>query len=138
MAEQTGLNEHIRDNRRTGEIEFYIEERGPERVVSRMPIKKGALNPLGLVQAGAMVWLADVTATVLILERTGDLDAEGRGFPLAVNLQTLLLGNQREGELTAEARVVRHGRRLTVIRTTVTGDQGRLLMELTSTHVPSH
>jgi len=30
-----------------------------------MPISKGILNPFGTVQAGAMIWLADVTALVI-------------------------------------------------------------------------
>ena len=30
-------------------------------------ISKGMLNPFGTVQAGAMIWLADVTASVLAI-----------------------------------------------------------------------
>ena len=83
-----------------------------------------------------MLWLADVTATVLAL-RKAQISADGKGFPLAINLHTSLLGNQREGELTAEARFVRSGKRLTVVRTRVTGAQGQLLAEVTTTHLPA-
>jgi acyl-coenzyme A thioesterase PaaI-like protein len=83
-----------------------------------------------------MLWLADVTATVLALEKV-DLSPDGKGFPLAINLNTNLLGNQREGEIKAEARFVRSGKRVTVIRTRVTGAHGRLLAEVTTTHVPA-
>ena len=83
-----------------------------------------------------MLWLADVTATVLALQNA-KLGPDGKGFPLAINLNTSLLGNQRNGEIRAEARFVRSGKRVTVIRTRVTGAQGRLLAEVTTTHVPA-
>jgi 1,4-dihydroxy-2-naphthoyl-CoA hydrolase len=128
--------EKIEENRKTGEIEFFIKERDDDYVISTMPIKKGILNPFGTVQAGAMLWLADVTATVLALGKT-KISPDGKGFPLAIDLHTSLLGNQREGEITAEARFVRSGKRITVVRTRVTGDHGRLLAEVTTTHVPA-
>jgi 1,4-dihydroxy-2-naphthoyl-CoA hydrolase len=128
--------EKIEENRKTGEIEFFIKERDDDYVISTMPIKKGILNPFGTVQAGAMLWLADVTATVLALGKT-KISPDGKGFPLAIDLHTSLLGNQREGEITAEARFVRSGKRVTVVRTRVTGDKGRLLAEVTTTHVPA-
>ena len=63
---------------------------------------------------------------------------DGKGFPLAVNIQTQtnLLSNQRDGEIKAEARFVRKGRRIIVIRTRIIGSEDRLLAEVTSTHVP--
>ncbi|MBW2470122.1 MAG: PaaI family thioesterase, partial [Deltaproteobacteria bacterium] len=59
------------------------------------------------------------------------------GFPLAININTSLLGNQRKGEIKAEARFVRQGKRITVVRTRVTGAQQRLLAEVTTTHIPA-
>jgi uncharacterized protein (TIGR00369 family) len=134
--QMTDIQEHIKSSRRSGEIEFFIEERKEDRVVSRMPVAKGVLNPFGTVQAGAMLWLADVTATVLAIGDT-KLGEKGQGFPLAINLNANLLGNQRGGEILAEARFVRKGKRITVVRTRVTGDKGRLLAEVTTTHVPA-
>ena len=130
------IQEHVDRKKRTGEIEFYIEERGEDCVVSRMPISKGALNPFGTIHAGAMLWLADVTATVLAIGST-PLGQKGQGFPLAINLNANLLGNQRGGEVRAEARFVRKGKRVTVVRTRVTGDNDRLLAEVTTNHVPA-
>ena len=52
----------------SGEIEFSIEEKGKNLVTSRMPISKGMLNPFGTIHAGALIWMADVTATVLALQ----------------------------------------------------------------------
>ena len=122
--------------RRSGELEFFIEERSEDCVVSRMPVISGALNPFGTIQAGAMLWVADVTATVLAIGST-KLGNKGQGFPLAININANLLGNQGGGEIFAEARFVKKGKRVTVIRTRITGDHGRLLAEVTTTHVPA-
>ena len=131
------IADKIAASKKTGEIEFFIKERKADCVISSMPIKEGIRNPFGTVHAGAMLWLADVTATALALEKVV-LGPDGKGFPLAINLNTNLLGNQREGEIKAEARFVRSGKRVTVIRTRVTGAQGRLLAEVTTTHVPAN
>ena len=130
------IQEHLNTAKRTGDLEFTIEERRDDCVVSRMPVGKGALNPFGTVQAGAMLWFADVTATVLAIG-TSELGEKGQGFPLAINLNANLLSNQRGGEIFAQARFVRKGKRVTVVRTRVTGDGGRLLAEVTTTHVPA-
>ena len=130
------LQDHIHSAERSGQIEFSVEERNEEYVISRMPVSKGILNPLGTVQAGAMVWLADVTASVLAIGGK-EIGPGGRGFPLAVDLHVTLLSNQKDGEIKAEARFVRKGERLLVIRTRLTGKENRLLAEVTSTHIPA-
>jgi 1,4-dihydroxy-2-naphthoyl-CoA hydrolase len=130
------IKDHIISSKRSGDIEFFIEERNPDCVISRMPISKGILNPFGTVQAGALVWLADVTATVLAIG-SQEIGPRGEGFPLAIDLYTNLLSNQREGEIRAEARFVRKSRRIIVVRTRITGNGGSLLAEVTSTHIPA-
>lgn len=130
------LQEHIQSSERSGHISFTIEERSPERVVSRMPVQKGVLNPFGVVQAGAMIWLADVTASVLVLE-AHSVEASGKGFPLAIDLHTSLFGNQKDGEIRAEARFVRRGRKMSVVRTRLLGKEDKLLAEVTTIHVPA-
>jgi 1,4-dihydroxy-2-naphthoyl-CoA hydrolase len=119
----------------TGEIEFYIEEVNEKHAISKMPVKPGMLNPFGTVHAGAIIWLADVTATVLALG-SETVPEDGKGFPLAINLYSSLLSNQRNGELRAEAGFVRKGKQVTVVRTIVTGNKGQLLAEVTTTHIP--
>jgi len=130
------LQDHIHSAERSGQIEFSVEERNEDYVISRMPVSKGILNPLGKVQAGAMVWLADVTASVLAIG-SKEIGPGGKGFPLAVDLHVTLLSNQKDGEIKAEARFVRKGERLMVIRTRLTGKENRLLAEVTSTHIPA-
>lgn len=101
-----------------------------------MPVQKGVLNPFGVVQAGAMIWLADVTASVLVLE-AHSVEASGKGFPLAIDLHTSLFGNQKDGEIRAEARFVRRGRKMSVVRTRLLGKEDKLLAEVTTIHVPA-
>jgi 1,4-dihydroxy-2-naphthoyl-CoA hydrolase len=119
-----------------GEIAFSIVEANDEHVRATMPVTPGILNPFGTVHAGAMIWFADVTATRLAIGET-QIGADGKGFQLAIDLHAALVGNQRDGELTAEARFVRRGKRVTVVRTRVTGADDRLLLDMTTTHVPS-
>ena len=119
-----------------GEIAFSILEASEEHVRARMPVTPGILNPLGVVHAGAMIWFADVAATRLALG-DAEIAADGKGFQLAIDLHAALVGNQRDGELFAEARFVRRGKRVSVVRTRVTGAEGRLLLDMTTTHVPA-
>lgn len=120
-----------------GGLAFDIVEAGAERTVSTMQVTAGMLNPFGTVHAGAMIWLADVTATVCAIGDPASIGADGAGFPLAVDLHTVLATNQRDGVLTATATPARRGRGLVVIRTEVTGEHDRLLIAVTTTHVPA-
>jgi 1,4-dihydroxy-2-naphthoyl-CoA hydrolase len=119
-----------------GHIEFEITEQTPERVVSEMPIQSGMLNPFGVVHAGAMLWFADVTATVLAFG-SSEFNEGVSGFPLAINLNANFTGNQKEGKLKAVASFVKKGRTVNIVRTSVFGDNGRLIADVTTTHVPA-
>ena len=119
-----------------GAIDFRIVERQTDRVVARMPVTDGIRNPFGTVHAGAILWFADVSATVLALT-VSDVGPDGTGFPLALSLNAQLLGNVRDGELIATARFVRKGRRVSVVRTEVTDAAGRLLVDVTTNHMPA-
>lgn len=123
-------------DRYQGSIDFTIAERGPELTVGEMPVGPGVLNPFGTVHAGAILWFADVIATVMALQAS-EIQPDGRGFPLALTLNANLLANQGDGVLRAEARFVRKGRRVSVVRTLVTGTDGRLLVDMTTTHMPA-
>ena len=119
-----------------GHIEFYVVEQTPERVISEMPIQPGIKNPFGVVHAGAILWMADVTATVLAMGSTEA--SEGMtGFPLAINLNANFVSNQKEGKFTAVASFVKKGRTVSVVRTTVFGEADRLVADVTTNHVPA-
>jgi 1,4-dihydroxy-2-naphthoyl-CoA hydrolase len=119
-----------------GSLEFTVTERSSDRVVSEMPIAPAMKNPFGVVHAGAILWFADVTATVLVMGDSTPGEG-GTGFPLAINLSANFIGNQREGTLTAVASFVKKGRTVSVVRTEVRGADGRLIADVTTSHVLS-
>lgn len=119
-----------------GHIKFTVIQRSPDEVISEMPIQPGILNPFGIVNAGATLWLADVTASVLVLE--GVNPEEGmKGFPLAININANLLGNSKSGMFVAKSIYIKKGRTVSVVRTTVTDTSGKLIAEITTSHVLS-
>jgi 1,4-dihydroxy-2-naphthoyl-CoA hydrolase len=119
-----------------GTIEFTITERSDERVVSEMPVQAGIKNPFGVVHAGALLWMADVTATVLAMG-PGQASAGMKGFPLAISLNANFLGNQSEGSFRAVASFVKRGRTVSVVRTAVYGAGDKLMADVTTSHVLS-
>jgi uncharacterized protein (TIGR00369 family) len=119
-----------------GRIEFQVVEQTPERVISEMPIQPGIKNPYGAVHAGAMLWFADVTATVLAMGST-EFSEGMSGFPLAITLNANFASNQREGKLKAVASFVKKGRTVSIVRTTVFGENDKLIADVTTTHVPA-
>jgi uncharacterized protein (TIGR00369 family) len=117
-----------------GHIEFTITEQSPEMVVSEMPVQPGIKNPFGVVHAGALLWLADVTASVLILGRAEATEGM-KGFPLAITLNANFLGNQQDGSLKAVASYVKRGHTVSVVRTAVYGASEKLIADVTTSHV---
>ncbi len=119
-----------------GSIEFTVTERSADRVVSEMPLGDGVKNPFGVIHAGAMLWLADVTATILVMGP--DQASEGmKGFPLAISLNANFLGNQTEGSFKAVSTFVKRGRTVSVVRTTVYGAGDKAVADVTTSHVLS-
>lgn len=117
-----------------GNLEFTIVEQGPDKVVSIMPVTAGIKNPFGVAHAGAILWFADVTATVLAMGKT-DATAGMQGFPLAISLNANLVSNQTDGSFTATSMFVKKGKTVSVIRTTVLGAGERLIADVTTSHV---
>lgn len=118
-----------------GSMEFYVVERVPERVVSEMPILPGIKNPYGVVNGGAILWFADVTATILVMGPSS-LPTEGMaGFPLAITLNANFVSNQKEGTFKAVSTFVKKGKRVNVVRTLVYGKSDRLIADVTTNHV---
>lgn len=104
-----------------GKIEFQVVEQEPEQVISEMPIQAGIRNPYGVVNAGAILWFADVTATILVMG--SPLASEGMaGFPLAITLNANFVSNQKEGTFRAVASFVKMGKRERIPGTENSGD----------------
>lgn len=119
-----------------GAIEFAITEQTADRVVGEMPVQAGILNPFGIAHAGAMLWFADVCATVLAYGKS-DFTPGAAGFPLGINLNASFVGNQKDGVFKATSVFVKRGRQLSVVRTTITGEGGRLIADVTTSHIPA-
>ena len=119
-----------------GSIAFTITERTAHRVVAEMPIAAGIRNPFGVVHAGAILWFADVAASVLVLG-PGEMSEGMRGFPLAISLNANLLGNQSEGSFQAISTFVKRGRTVSVVRTVVCGAADKLIADVTTSNVLS-
>ena len=119
-----------------GSISFTITERSPERVVAEMPVSAGVKNPFGSVHAGAMLWFADVAATVLMMGGS-DMREGMKGFPLAITLNANFLANQTDGTFTAVSCFVKRGRTVNVVRTLIRGNGDKLIADVTTTHVLS-
>jgi 1,4-dihydroxy-2-naphthoyl-CoA hydrolase len=117
-----------------GSIEFTILEQRPEQVISEMPIQPGILNPYGVVHAGAILWFADVTATVLAMGST-QFDEAVAGFPLAISLNANFASNQKAGKFRAVASFVKKGKTVSVVRTMVLGENDKLIADVTTNHV---
>jgi uncharacterized protein (TIGR00369 family) len=120
-----------------GKIEFEVVERTADQIISEMPIQPGVLNPYGVVNAGAILWFADITATILVMG-TATIPTEGLpDFPLAITLNANFISNQQEGTFRAVAAYVKKGKRVNVVRTIVYGKNDRLIAEVTTNHVPA-
>jgi 1,4-dihydroxy-2-naphthoyl-CoA hydrolase len=119
-----------------GQIEFTITDRSPDRVTAEMPVTSGIKNPFGTVHAGAILWFADVNATVLAMDAATATEGM-KGFPLAISLNANLLGNQKEGSFQAVSTFVKKGRTVSVVRTVVTGTDGKLIADVSTSHVLS-
>jgi 1,4-dihydroxy-2-naphthoyl-CoA hydrolase len=117
-----------------GTIEFTIIEQKAEQVISEMPIQPGILNPFGVVHAGAILWFADVTATILAMGSTQASEGMS-GFPLAINLNANFAGNQKAGKFRAVASFVKKGKTVSVVRTTVFGENDKLIADVSTNHV---
>ncbi|MGQ9426651.1 PaaI family thioesterase [Gilvimarinus sp. F26214L] len=120
----------------TGNIEFTVKKQSDSMVVSEMPLTDGIKNPFGVAHAGAILWFADVTATLLVLG--GHEAKEGmKGFPLAINLNANLASNQTNGEFVAKSEFVKRCKTVSIVRTTVTGAGDKLIADVTTSHVLS-
>ena len=107
-----------------------------ERELAYIDIQPHHCNPTGNVNGGVMISMADNLSTsaanTAYFEKFGE-----RKFMVGVDLHAVMLSNQPGGRITAESTPVRVGRPITVIRTEIKGDAGKVLADVTTTHVPT-
>ncbi|MCK9495922.1 MAG: PaaI family thioesterase [Dehalococcoidia bacterium] len=113
-----------------------ITEVTDEVARATVEIQPHHLNPTGMIHGGVFISLSDNVATTMANRAHQAIDGDER-FMVGIDLHASMISNQPGGTITFEARPVRVGRRVAFIRTTVTGDGGRLLAEVTTTHVPA-
>ena len=108
-------------------------EGGPQRAVAELEVGPGVMTRTGYVHAGAMMSLADTSATYLAVAHIkGSYDDLDR-FPVAIGLSSQIVSNVQEGTIRAESQVVHGGRTLIVVETRVTSGDGRLLEMVNTT-----
>ena len=112
-----------------------ILEAGDGRALAEMEFRADLRQPTGLLHGGALLSLADTTATFAALTV---VDPEGgefdfSRFPLAIQLSANFMANVDKGKITCEAEAVHRGRSTIVVEAKVRSESGRLLAPVTVT-----
>ena len=117
-----------------GLLGIQVIEVSKERAVVELPFHAGITTPSGHVHAGAMVSLADTSATfaaMAVSERAVALE----DMPVAVSISSQIVGNVQEGTIRSESTVAHPGRTLVAVTTRITaGNGGKLMALVNSSH----
>lgn len=120
-------------------VGYSIVSASKQLVIAEIPFRPELRQVTGLFHAGALLTLADTTATALANLHTQaspeKFDADR--FPLTVQLNVNFIRNSETSKLVAESAPVHIGRRTLVVRTDVRDASGRLLATVTNTLVPA-
>jgi 1,4-dihydroxy-2-naphthoyl-CoA hydrolase len=107
---------------------------GDGRARARMEFKPHLTQLTGVFHAGAIVALADTTATAAAMwEFDSDATLRAELFPLSIQISTNLIRNADRGTLIAEAELVHRGRTTLVADVRITDDQSGLIARATIT-----
>jgi 1,4-dihydroxy-2-naphthoyl-CoA hydrolase len=107
---------------------------GEGRAVARLDFKPELTQLTGLFHAGAIIALADETATAAAMwetNPTGEFRPEL--FPLTLQMSANLIRNTNRGTLVAEAEIVHRGRTTMVVDVRVSDERQRLIAKLVAT-----
>ncbi len=127
------LNDRVKDTLMES-LGIRAIEVGPQRSVAEIEVGPRVKTRTGYVHTGAMISLADTTATyTAVAHIKGSYDDLAR-FPVAIGLSSQIVSNVQEGLVRAEAQVVHGGKTLIVVETRVTSGEGRLLAVVNTTH----
>ena len=109
---------------------------GEGRAVAQLDFTPSLTQLTGLFHAGAIVALADETATAAAMWETNPTaDFRPELFPLTLQLSVNLIRNTNRGTLTAEAEIVHRGRTTLVVEVQVFDEQRRLVAKLVATQL---
>jgi uncharacterized protein (TIGR00369 family) len=107
---------------------------GGGRAVAELDFKPELTQLTGVFHAGAIIALADETATAAAMwetNPTGEFRPEL--FPLTLQMSVNLMRNTNHGTLVAEAQVVHRGRTTLVVDVRVSDQQQRLIAKFVAT-----
>lgn len=108
----------------------------PRRAVAQLDFKPALTQLTGLFHAGAIVALADETATAAAMWETNpSAPLRPELFPLTLQLSVNLIRNTNRGTLTAEAEIVHRGRTTLIVEVAVHDDERRLIAKLVATQL---
>ena len=117
-----------------------FEAAGQGRARAYLDFKPELTQLTGLFHAGAIIALADETATAAAMwetNPTGEFRPEL--FPLTLQMSANLIRNTNQGTLVAEAEIVHRGRTTLVVDVRVSDDRQRLLAKFVATLLaPAH
>ncbi len=122
------------DERNT--FDRFIGMQGRADGSSFIDIEPHHCNPTGAINGAVMISMADNVSTGVANRAYFEKFGEQK-FLVGVDLHAVMLSNQQGGRIVARGSVVRVGRRITVIRTSILGADDKVLAEVTSTHVPT-
>ncbi len=107
---------------------------GDGRAHASLKMSTAVAQPTGLFHGGAIISLADTTATSACLAETNP-DCEPRAdlFPLAIQISSNFLRNTNEGSLNADAEIIHHGRTTMVVNVRVADERGKLVANVVVT-----
>jgi 1,4-dihydroxy-2-naphthoyl-CoA hydrolase len=107
---------------------------GEGRAKTQLAFKPSLTQLTGMFHAGAIIALADETATSAAMWETNPT-AEFRPelFPLTLQLSANLMRNTNQGTLTAEAEIVHRGRTTLIVDVRVWDEQQKLIAKVTAT-----
>lgn len=111
-------------------------EAGQGRARAQLDFKPALTQLTGRFHAGAIIALADETATAAAMwesNPTGEFRPEL--FPLTIQLSANLMRNTSRGVLTAEAEIVHRGRTTMVVDVGVFDDDRRLVAKVVATQL---
>jgi uncharacterized protein (TIGR00369 family) len=113
-----------------GPLNFTLRSVSPGHAVWEYRVDKAHFNPNGVLHGGVVMSLLD---TAMGFAVTSQLVDEGR-FNAAAEQSTRFLAPIRDGLVTAEAKVLKLGKRLAVVEGRATDESGNLVAVATATH----
>jgi 1,4-dihydroxy-2-naphthoyl-CoA hydrolase len=117
-------------------IGLRIIEVTSERAVAEMLFIPQLQQLTGVFHAGALLTLADTTATLACMYwSSGTIDGSAEQFPLTIQLSTNFIRNTNQGTVRAEATPAHRGRTTMVVETRVSDAARQLLIIVTTTHL---